>query len=33
MGRLGLAAIVVGASWVILVLFARFTRRAEPHQP
>jgi putative Mg2+ transporter-C (MgtC) family protein len=33
MGRLGLAAIVVGASWVILALFARFTRRAEPHQP
>ena len=33
MGRLGLAAIVVGASWVILVLFARFTQRSEPHQP
>ena len=29
MGRLGLAAIVVGLSWVILAIFGRFPRRAE----
>jgi len=29
MGRLGLAAIVVGLSWVILAIFGRFSRRAE----
>jgi putative Mg2+ transporter-C (MgtC) family protein len=30
MGRLGLAAIVVGLSWVILAIFGRFSRRADP---
>jgi putative Mg2+ transporter-C (MgtC) family protein len=29
MGRLGLAAIVVALSWVILAIFGRFSRRAE----
>ncbi|MGE5793635.1 MAG: MgtC/SapB family protein [Bacteroidota bacterium] len=33
MGRIGLAAIVVGVSWVILAILGRFSRRAEARQP
>ena len=33
MGRLGLAAIVVALSWVILALVGRFSPRTEPRQP
>ena len=32
MGRLGLAAIVVALSWVILAILGRFSRRSEPRQ-
>jgi putative Mg2+ transporter-C (MgtC) family protein len=33
MGRIGLAAIVVGLSWVILAILGRVSRRAEARQP